>query len=120
MTFTLIRYAKITPHPPTVRGHLWYKKTYKKGYTPTRLLVYLGEKQTSPEQKNTKKSGVKQLCIPHWDALPPTFWCSAKRGRMPEPHNQASSFGDWLRRQRKTRDWTQAELAQRVGCAIIT
>ncbi|MEZ4866267.1 MAG: helix-turn-helix domain-containing protein [Caldilineaceae bacterium] len=26
------------------------------------------------------------------------------------------SFGDWLRRQRKARDWSQAALAQRVGC----
>src|SRR4051812_43277473 len=48
------------------------------------------------------------------------FWYSVKRGRMPEPHIQASPFGDWLRRQRKTRDWTQADLAQRVGCAITT
>lgn len=30
------------------------------------------------------------------------------------------SFGVWLRRQRKSHDWTQAELAQRVGCALGT
>ena len=28
-----------------------------------------------------------------------------------------SSFGEWLRRARKACDLTQAELAQRVGCA---
>src|SRR5262250_3196428 len=28
-----------------------------------------------------------------------------------------TSFGEWLRRARKTCDLTQAELAQRVGCA---
>ncbi len=30
------------------------------------------------------------------------------------------SFGDWLRQRRRTLDWTQAELANRVGCARIT
>jgi predicted ATPase/DNA-binding XRE family transcriptional regulator len=31
-----------------------------------------------------------------------------------------SSFGDWIRRRRKSLDLTQANLAQRVGCALIT
>jgi DNA-binding XRE family transcriptional regulator len=30
------------------------------------------------------------------------------------------SFGIWLRRRRRALDLTQAELAQRVGCATIT
>jgi transcriptional regulator with XRE-family HTH domain len=30
------------------------------------------------------------------------------------------SFGDWVRRRRKALDLTQAALAQRVGCAVIT
>ena len=30
------------------------------------------------------------------------------------------SFGYWVRRQRKAMDLTQDELAQRVGCAVIT
>lgn len=31
-----------------------------------------------------------------------------------------NSFGDWLRQRRKTLDWTQAVLAQRVGCTAAT
>jgi predicted ATPase/DNA-binding XRE family transcriptional regulator len=31
-----------------------------------------------------------------------------------------TSFGAWLKRQRKARDLTQAELSERVGCATIT
>src|SRR5512135_3007888 len=31
-----------------------------------------------------------------------------------------SSFGEWLKRQRRLRDLTQQELAQRVGCARVT
>jgi predicted ATPase/transcriptional regulator with XRE-family HTH domain len=31
-----------------------------------------------------------------------------------------ASFGDWLRRSRRARDLTQGELADQVGCAIIT
>ncbi|HET9224445.1 MAG TPA: helix-turn-helix transcriptional regulator, partial [Roseiflexaceae bacterium] len=30
------------------------------------------------------------------------------------------SFGYWVRRRRKALDLTQAELAQRVGCAMVT
>jgi len=30
------------------------------------------------------------------------------------------SFGDWVRRQRKALDLTQATLAQQVGCAVVT
>jgi predicted ATPase/transcriptional regulator with XRE-family HTH domain len=30
------------------------------------------------------------------------------------------SFGDWLRQQRKAHDWSQAALAQRVGCTAAT
>jgi transcriptional regulator with XRE-family HTH domain len=30
------------------------------------------------------------------------------------------SFGVWLRRRRRLLDLTQAELAQRVGCAVVT
>jgi tetratricopeptide (TPR) repeat protein/transcriptional regulator with XRE-family HTH domain len=39
---------------------------------------------------------------------------------MRDEREQVSSFGAWLRRQRKARDWTQAELAQRVGCTQDT
>ena len=31
-----------------------------------------------------------------------------------------ASFGEWLRRSRRARDLTQGELADQVGCAIIT
>src|SRR5262245_28627757 len=31
--------------------------------------------------------------------------------------DEITSFGEWLRRARKAHDLTQAELAQRVGCA---
>jgi transcriptional regulator with XRE-family HTH domain len=30
----------------------------------------------------------------------------------------SASFGSWLRQQRKFHDWTQAELAEQVGCSI--
>ena len=33
---------------------------------------------------------------------------------------EANSFGDWLRQQRKALDWSQAVLAQRVGCTAAT
>jgi predicted ATPase/DNA-binding XRE family transcriptional regulator len=32
----------------------------------------------------------------------------------------STSFGQWLKKRRKTLDLTQAELAKRVGCAVIT
>lgn len=32
----------------------------------------------------------------------------------------AISFGQWLKRQRRARDWTQEELASRIGCAPIS
>ncbi len=38
------------------------------------------------------------------------------RMRVAEVH----SFGDWLRQQRKMRDWSQAVLAQQVGCTAAT
>src|SRR5437879_5058869 len=34
--------------------------------------------------------------------------------------NVNSSFGSWLRQRRKALDLTQADLAEQVGCAIIT
>lgn len=34
--------------------------------------------------------------------------------------NTTDSFGYWVRRRRKALDLTQAELAQRVGCAVVT
>ena len=30
------------------------------------------------------------------------------------------SFGQWLKRQRRARDWTQEELASRLGCAPVS
>jgi tetratricopeptide (TPR) repeat protein/DNA-binding XRE family transcriptional regulator len=39
---------------------------------------------------------------------------------MPDEQEAISSFGTWLRRQRKVHDLTQAELAQRVGCTRET
>ena len=35
-------------------------------------------------------------------------------------HEQASSFGTWLRRQRLAMDLTQLELAEQVACSIVT
>src|SRR5215213_196389 len=32
----------------------------------------------------------------------------------------ASPFGSWLKQRRKALDWTQAELASEVGCAVVT
>lgn len=34
--------------------------------------------------------------------------------------NRGDSFGYWVRRRRKALDLTQVELAQRVGCAVVT
>ena len=34
--------------------------------------------------------------------------------------NNALSFGDWIQRRRKALDLTQADLAQKVGCAVVT
>ena len=34
--------------------------------------------------------------------------------------DEMASFGYWLRRRRKALDLTQATLAERVGCALIT
>ncbi|MCB0161412.1 MAG: helix-turn-helix transcriptional regulator, partial [Caldilineaceae bacterium] len=39
-----------------------------------------------------------------------------KRGEM----DRIASFDDWMRRQRKALDLTQAQLAARVGCAVVT
>src|SRR5262245_54850809 len=36
------------------------------------------------------------------------------------PSEEAPSFGAWLRQRRRALDLTQAELAQRTGCARIT
>jgi transcriptional regulator with XRE-family HTH domain len=30
----------------------------------------------------------------------------------------SDSFGSWLKQQRKSRDWTQAQLAERVICSV--
>lgn len=38
------------------------------------------------------------------------------RTRVAEVH----SFGDWLRQERRVRDWSQAALAQQVGCTAAT
>ena len=35
-------------------------------------------------------------------------------------HEQASTFGTWLRRQRLALDFTQLELAERVACSVVT
>ncbi len=37
-----------------------------------------------------------------------------------DPMEARDSFGYWVRRQRKSLDLTQEELAQRVGCALVT
>ncbi|MCB0187854.1 MAG: helix-turn-helix domain-containing protein, partial [Caldilineaceae bacterium] len=34
--------------------------------------------------------------------------------------NQFTSIGQWIRQQRKLLDLTQAQLAQQVGCAVVT
>ena len=51
-------------------------------------------------------------------AISPTRY-SRRRGRRSEDEawTRLRSFGEWLRRARKACDLTQAELAQRVGCA---
>lgn len=42
------------------------------------------------------------------------------RQRPTDQTEDAPSFGDWLRQRRRALDLTQAELAQRIGCARIT
>ena len=37
-----------------------------------------------------------------------------------DPLKDPMSFGEWVRQRRKTLDLTQAALAQRVGCAVVT
>src|SRR5262245_240541 len=45
--------------------------------------------------------------------------CAAKRPPFPEGEmDSIHSFGDWLRRRRKSLDLTQGELAQRVSCSV--
>src|SRR6266498_2742592 len=44
----------------------------------------------------------------------------AERTGEDKPMEDSASFGAWLKQRRKALDLTQAELAQRVGCALGT